>query len=51
MKRLLLILFTAASLLSFGNSKISERIDYIQNNGQWESPVLFKANLFGGWVF
>jgi gliding motility-associated-like protein len=51
MKRLLLLLFTTAGLLSFGNSKIAERIDYIQNTGQWESPVLFKANLFGGWVF
>jgi gliding motility-associated-like protein len=29
----------------------SSRLDYVKNNGQWENPVLYKADLKGGWVF
>jgi gliding motility-associated-like protein len=47
------LLFLAILFLSFNNfaADLSAQLDYIKNNGQWETPVLFKADLKGGWVF
>ncbi|MFN8284575.1 MAG: gliding motility-associated C-terminal domain-containing protein [Chitinophagales bacterium] len=42
------ILFVKLSLFS---TDIKPELDFVQNKGQWETPVLYKADLKGGWVF
>ncbi|MEZ5026157.1 MAG: PKD domain-containing protein [Chitinophagales bacterium] len=44
---ILILLFTS----SFGKSLPTEKIDYVKNEGQWQAPILYKANLYGGWAF
>lgn len=51
MKKLLLMLLTTLNVFCFAKTNVDGRIDYVKNNGQWETPVLFKADLHGGWVF
>ncbi len=51
MKKIFLLLYTTTSLIAFGKGNIVANLDYIKNTGQWETPVLYKADLFGGWVF
>ena len=51
MKKIFLFIFTATSLSGLGKNTIAPNIDYVKNNGQWETPVLYKADLHGGWVF
>ncbi len=51
MKKLLLLLFVISSSFIYGKVDIAPTIDYVKNNGQWENPVLYKADLHGGWVF
>ncbi len=45
---LFIVLFVKLSLFS---SDIQPSLDFVKNQGQWESPVLYKADLKGGWVF
>jgi hypothetical protein len=33
------------------STDIQPSLDFVKNQGQWESPVLYKADLKGGWVF
>ena len=42
------ILFVKLSLFS---TDIQPSLDFVKNQGQWENPVLYKADLKGGWVF
>ena len=35
----------------FGHKLCAEDIHYIQNNGQWQSNILYKANIPGGELF
>lgn len=51
MKKLFLLPLLLIFLPLFGKKVTVSNIDYIQNNGQWAAPVLFKADLHGGWVF
>ena len=52
MKKILLCLFISAFFFeSFANTSVAKSLDYIKNDGQWEAPVLYKADLYGGWVF
>ncbi len=37
--------------LSLFSTELKSELDYVKNIGQWETPVLFKADLKGGWVF
>lgn len=47
--------FLLTALVVFGHLKAHEhlapKLDYIQNKGQWEKEVLYKADLYGGWAF
>lgn len=45
---LLIILLTGGL---WAHDHTTPQVDYIHNSGQWESEVLYKADLFGGWVF
>lgn len=52
MKKIFLCLFILAFFYeSFGNTNTPKSLDYIKNEGQWETPVLYKVDLYGGWVF
>lgn len=51
MKKLSLFVLNFIAILSFGKNAVSSSIDYVENKGQWETPVLYKADLSGGWVF
>ena len=52
MKNIFLYLLLSIFFLhSFGNTTVSKNLDYVKNEGQWENPVLYKADLHGGWVF
>ena len=49
MKKLLLILF-CLPIIAFGHGDIKQ-VKYIENKGQWEENILFKANIPEGEVF
>lgn len=51
MKKSILLFFVLVNLSSFGKNNIIPELDYVKNEGQWETPVLYKADLHGGWVF
>ena len=53
MKRILSFLcfsIIISSKLLAGNTPKSD-IDYFENKGQWDSKVLYKADIYGGWAF
>ncbi|HRH58134.1 MAG TPA: gliding motility-associated C-terminal domain-containing protein [Chitinophagales bacterium] len=48
--------FTGLFIFAFlcnatGKTNVPKSLDYIKNEGQWEAPVLYKADLSGGWVY
>lgn len=51
MKNWLLTIPLFFFIISLHAKSKSSDIDYIKNNGQWESQVLYKADLKGGFVF
>lgn len=44
-------LFSALCLSSFAGNLVEPELEYIENQGQWEENILFKADLSGGYVF
>ena len=55
-KQLMLILLFIASVLALSARKPADtlsagRCEFVQNQGQWNESVLFKANLYGGAIF
>lgn len=52
MRTFILSLFILMAFSHVGaKSIVQNKIDYVKNEGQWEAPILYKADLSGGWVF
>ncbi len=45
------LLFLSNSFLSYSKPSYNNNLEFVQNAGQWESPVKYKADLHGGWLF
>ena len=44
-------LFSALCFSSFAGNLVEPELEYIENQGQWEDNIRFKADLLGGYVF
>jgi gliding motility-associated-like protein len=51
MRTILFLLGVIFSGQILAHSSRSSTLEYIENNGQWEQEVRYKADLQGGWVF
>ena len=51
MRKLFVFIQTIVIAFNIHATELPAQLDYIKNNGQWEQPVLYKADLRGGWVF
>jgi gliding motility-associated-like protein len=51
MRKLLITSLLFSFIPLFGKKITLSTIDYTQNIGQWTTPVLYKADLHGGWAF
>ena len=45
------LLLTVACFIFLSGKSAPGKIDFIENKGQWEYPVKFKADLAGGHIF
>lgn len=51
MRKLLVLSFLFSTMGLSAKNSTSSNLDYVKNEGQWETPVLYKTDLHGGWAF